>query len=44
MTLNEAAEYSGMPKSWLLQKIKQNELAAFKFRGWRVRRSDIEQL
>ena len=44
MTLNEAAEYSGMPKSWLLQKIKQDELVAFKFRGWRVRRSDIDQL
>ena len=34
INLNEAAEYSGMPKSWLLQKIKQDELAAFKFRGW----------
>ena len=33
INLNEAAEYSGIPKSWLLQKIKQDELAAFKFRA-----------
>ena len=34
INLNEAAEYSGIPKSWLLQKIKQDEVAAFKCRGW----------
>ena len=44
LTLIEASEYSGMPKSWLLQKIKQNELTAIKARGWRIRRSEIDNL
>ena len=44
LTLIEAADYSGMPRAWLLQKIKAGELSAIKARGWRIRRADIEQL
>ena len=44
LTLREAADYSGMPRAWLIQKIKAGELAAIKARGWRIRRADLEQL
>ena len=44
LTLIEASEYSGMPRAWILQKIKADELAAIKARGWRIRRADLEQL
>ena len=44
LTLKEAAEYSGMSRGWLLSKIKDGELAAIKVGGWKIRRSDLEQL
>ena len=44
LTLKEAADYSGMPRAWLLQKIRKEELPAIKAGGWRIRRADIEQL
>ena len=44
LTLIEASEYSGMPRAWILQKIKADELPALKSRGWRIRRADIELL
>ena len=36
LNLREAAEYSGMPKAWLVREIKAG--------GWRIRRSDLEQI
>ena len=44
LNLKEAAEYSGMPKAWLMREIKSGEIKAIKAGGWRIRRSDLEQL
>ena len=44
LTLKEAATYSGMPRTWLLKKIKNDELKAIKAGGWKIRRSDLEGL
>ena len=44
LTLDEAADYSGMPKAWLLRKIEKGELSAIEAGGWRIRRADLEQL
>jgi len=44
LTLIEAAELSGLPKSYLLRLIKAEKLPAFKFGGWRIRRRDLEEL
>ena len=44
MNLKEAAEYSGMPKAGLLREIKSGKIKAIKAGGWRIRRSDLEQL
>ena len=44
LNLREASEYSGMPKAWLLREIKAGKLKAIKAGGWRIRRSDLEQL
>ena len=44
LNLKEAAEYSGMPKAWLIREIKSGKIKAIKAGGWRIRRSDLEQL
>ena len=44
LNLKEAAEYSGMPKAWLVREIKSGKIKAIKAGGWRLRRSDLEQL
>ena len=44
LNLKEAAEYSGMPKAWLVREIKAGTLKAIKAGGWRIRRADLEQL
>ena len=44
LTLKEAADYSGMSRGWLLRKIKASELPAVKTGGWKIRRSDLEQI
>ena len=44
LTLKEAAHYSGMSRAWLLRKIKAEELPAVKDGGWKIRRSDLEQI
>ena len=44
LNLKEAAEYSGMPKAWLMREIKSGEIKAIKAGGWRIRRADLEQL
>ena len=44
LNLREAAEYSGMPKAWLVREIKAGKLKAIKAGGWRIRRSDLEQI
>ena len=44
LTLAEAADYSGMSQGWLRQKIRAGALPAIKTRGWKIRRSDLEEL
>ena len=44
LNLNEASEYMGMPKAWLRREIKNGNLKAILFRGWRIRRLDLEKL
>ena len=44
LTLEEAARYSGLTKSLLLQKLKADKLKGFKDRGWKIRRVDLEAL
>ena len=44
LNLREAAEYSGMPKAWLVREIKAGKLKAIKAGGWRIRRLDLEQI
>ena len=44
LNLKEAAEYSGMPKAWLLREIKSEKIKAIKVGGWRIRRTELEQL
>lgn len=45
LTRTEAAHYSGLPKSEIIQRIAAGALPAMKTgRGWRIRRTDLEQL
>ena len=44
LNLKEAAEYSGLSKAWLMREIKSGNIKAIKTGGWRIRRSDLEQL
>ena len=44
LTLAEAAAYSGLPKSYLHGLIGEGKLKAIKAGGWRIRRSDLEQI
>ena len=44
LTLGEASAYSGLSKTLLLRKVKGGELKAFKDGGWKIRRSEVEEL
>ena len=44
LNLNEAAEYSGLPKAWLVREIKNGNIKAIKAGEWRIRRAILEQL
>ena len=44
LNLKESVEYSGLPKAWLLREIKSENIKAIKVGGWRIRRTDLEQL
>ena len=44
LNLKEAAEYSGLPKAWLMREIKSGNIKAMKAGGWRIRRAELEQL
>ena len=44
LSLNEAVEYSGLPRAWLLRKIKSGGLDAIKAAGWKIRRTELEAL
>jgi len=44
LNLDEAVEYSGLPRAWLLRKIKGGELPAMKAAGWKIRRTELEAL
>jgi excisionase family DNA binding protein len=42
LTLPEAVAYSGLPKTYLEKKLKDNTIPAFKAGGWRIKRIDLE--
>jgi len=44
LTLAEAASYAGLPKSYLHGLIVEGKLKGIKAGGWRIRRSDLEQI
>ena len=44
LTIDEAAELSGLPKAHLRRLIADESLPAIKAHGWRIRRADIEKL
>ncbi len=45
LTLREAVDYSGLPQGELLRAIKEGKLGARKtWKGWRIRRKDLEEL
>ena len=44
LNLKEAAEYSGLPKAWLMREIKSGKIKAIKAGGWRIRRAELQQL
>ena len=44
LNLDQASEYTSMPKGWLRRQIKSGELPAILSGGWRIRRADLEKL
>jgi excisionase family DNA binding protein len=44
LNLEQASEYTGMPKEWLRRQIKKGDLPAILSGGWRIRRADLEKL
>jgi excisionase family DNA binding protein len=45
LTLDQAAEFSGLPRSYLRELMREEKLPAIKTgRGWRIRRRDLEAL
>jgi len=44
LNLEQASEYTGMPKGWLRRQIINGELPAILSGGWRIRRADLEKL
>lgn len=42
LTLEEAEDYSGIPRAMLLELCKTTRLNAFKWRGWKIRRESLE--
>lgn len=44
LTIPEAATHSGLTETYLRRKIQAGELPAFKDRGWKVRRADLDKL
>jgi excisionase family DNA binding protein len=42
LTLDEAAEYAGLPRSYIYKQIKQGVIHAVKMSGWRIKRKDLE--
>ena len=44
LTLGEASAYSGLSRTLLLRKVKSGEVKAFKDGGWKIRRSELEEL
>ena len=43
LTLKEAAEYSGLPITYLKRKVQEKGIPAVKIGGWRIRREDLER-
>ena len=44
LTLAEAVELSGLSRAFLLRQIKSGGLKAMKDRGWKIRRSELEDV
>lgn len=44
MGVDEASEYSGLPKSYLKELIREGKIGLKTGAGWRIRRADLEAL
>jgi len=44
LTVKEASRLTGLTESYLMRKIKANELPAIKDVSWKIKRSDLEKL
>ena len=44
LTVDEAAEYSGLPKSYIREQIAAGKFGMRTGGGWRIRRADLEKL
>ena len=44
MTVAAAADYSGLPRSYLRELIKKGDIGIKTGAGWRIRRADLEKL
>ncbi len=44
LNVKEAARYSGLPQSLIRRLIHAQKLNAIKAGGWRIKRTDLEQL
>lgn len=42
LSIDEASELSGLPKAFLLRKVRSKELPAVKVPSWRIKRVDLE--
>src|SRR5262245_60680298 len=44
LSLDEASELSGLPRAYLLRKVRSKEIPAVKVPGWRIKRADLENV
>ena len=44
LTLEEAAEYSGLSYEYLVQLVQEQKVTAIEDGGWKIRRADLESL
>jgi excisionase family DNA binding protein len=44
LTLEEAAEYSGLSCEYLVQLVQEQKVTAIEDGGWKIRRADLESL
>lgn len=44
LTIEEAAQYSGLSQAYLRNQVHKGHLSALKDRGWKIRRADLDKL